>query len=448
MIMILSLALVAFFKPYKKTLNSLNYIEAASVGAILFSTLLTLIENSRATATTNSADADMQCAWKDIQGETIGIMFINAAVFGLCMLSMSGFFNRKKYDKVNSRWNKVRWATRAFKGIRSNSAEPAASNGQQREIQMVEFPGTLLPASRGSVSSIESSSDAPQNSDLWQQLCLHASSLMRLSIDVEQLAENANDPTQQVQNLWAALRNESGAIEDLKMTRDLVNELLAAGAELEGDDEDHEDYIKHVSGTYHFHQLGPSRHSKGQSFKGPLGPAPGFADQNAEEAEDEEAGAGQVPPRNFYSLETEDGEHYYVDALTKETVWDLPDWGILVDQGVTLPDDVPPLSPDCKPLVMERHFYIAEAADGEVYYVDADTEETVWDLPEGAIVVDDEEEGSVGSVSKSDSDDGELPSDFPSQIYYAADSGDGETYYVDSVTKETVWELPEGAVLQ
>jgi hypothetical protein len=450
MVMIVSLALVAYFKPYKRSLSSLNWIEAASVFAILFSTLLSIIEDARVklessiAPSTNSTESDMRCTWNTVQGETIGIILINTAVVGLCLLSMSGFFN--DYNSVHSRWKKVQWATRAFKGSPSAStraSDAADASGVAAGVEMVRFPGVGLLAklSRGGVASTGSDKET-QDSVLWQQLLRHTDRLLRCNVNIDHAADQPLTREHHVQKVWAVLRHESGMVETLKKMRDLADELLAAGAELEGDDSDddeHSKYVKHVSSIYQFNDFGPSRHASGPDLGTilELGQAPEL------DVEPSDLALSSQP--RFKRAETADGSVYYIDMETEEAVWDLPEGAIVVNDEEeisveSLPSELPVKSagwrkvaairhvdmkaarfgpvrakysiceqtnadvgqaPDVEPppsdlaVSSQQRFKYAETADGDVFYVDIETEEAMWDLPDGSIVVNDEEEDSV-----------------------------------------------------
>ena len=58
--------------------------------------------------------------------------------------------------------------------------------------------------------------------------------------------------------------------------------------------------------------------------------------------------------------------------------------------------------------------------DGNEYFYNTDTEETAWELPEGAEIVD---EGAA---------------------WEAAQDAEGNTYYVNSVSGESSWDPPPG----
>jgi hypothetical protein len=108
--------------------------------------------------------------------------------------------------------------------------------------------------------------------------------------------------------------------------------------------------------------------------------------------------AASIPERNrrevsIYKSEPE-GETYYVDNETGEATWELPDDAFIAEEEESTLDlgQAPqtPEDPPCEDTPQRRlhQFSVSVTEDGDEYFVNNETQETVWDLPEDGEVVE------------------------------------------------------------
>merc|ERR1711907_815169 len=122
--------------------------------------------------------------------------------------------------------------------------------------------------------------------------------------------------------------------------------------------------------------------------------------------------------KRFKSFLSSKGETYYVNEETNETTWNLPEGAL-----VTKNDHY--VSPGRK-----RFSSHVSSSTGKRFFKDEETGETTWRLPDGATVTNE----SLGAAPRGKR--------FSSQV-----SSSGKVYYVDDETRETTWNLPKGAII-
>ena len=89
-----------------------------------------------------------------------------------------------------------------------------------------------------------------------------------------------------------------------------------------------------------------------------------------------------------------EGETYYMDNATGETTWELPDDAfIMAEEGCTLDlgqAPQPPDDPPCEDVPQRRlhPFSVSVTEGGDEYFINNETQEAVWDLPEDGEVVE------------------------------------------------------------
>jgi len=81
--------------------------------------------------------------------------------------------------------------------------------------------------------------------------------------------------------------------------------------------------------------------------------------------------------KSFLKIDDEEYGIYFQDAVTEETVWELPE-----DGDVVVKEDELQHNP-----MNRRSFNKIEDEEHGVYFQDAETEETVWELPENGLVL-------------------------------------------------------------
>ena len=70
----------------------------------------------------------------------------------------------------------------------------------------------------------------------------------------------------------------------------------------------------------------------------------------------------------FTRYETPEGKEYFVNTVTRATVWTLPEGGVLASAAAGL------------------KFKSYKTPEGKEYFVNTVTQATVWTLPEGGVV--------------------------------------------------------------
>ena len=92
----------------------------------------------------------------------------------------------------------------------------------------------------------------------------------------------------------------------------------------------------------------------------------------------------------MFSVEvTEDGDNYYVDNATGEATWELPDDAFIMEKDLEQPPQLPE-DPPCVDAPRRRlhQFSISVTEDGDECFINNETQEAVWDLPEDGEVVE------------------------------------------------------------
>ena len=118
-----------------------------------------------------------------------------------------------------------------------------------------------------------------------------------------------------------------------------------------------------------------------------------------------------IRKRSFKRQETADGKEYFSNVETNETVWTMPEDGILESAAL---------------IAAGVYFKRYENPEGKEYFVNTVTQATVWTLPEGGVL----ESAAAGLKFKS------------------YKTPEGKEYFVNTVTQATVWALPEGGVVE
>ena len=79
------------------------------------------------------------------------------------------------------------------------------------------------------------------------------------------------------------------------------------------------------------------------------------------------------------------GREYFADPITGATLWkeDLPGGAHIVDQTSASKSAVSGSNRHRRARSFQKH----QSIDGKVYYSDTQTKETVWELPEDAILI-------------------------------------------------------------
>ena len=99
--------------------------------------------------------------------------------------------------------------------------------------------------------------------------------------------------------------------------------------------------------------------------------------------------------REFLVCKSEpEGETYYADNATGETTWELPDDAfIMAEEGCTLDlgqAPQPSEDPPCEDTPQRRlhQFSVSVTEGGDEYFINNETQETAWYLPDGGKVVE------------------------------------------------------------
>jgi len=116
----------------------------------------------------------------------------------------------------------------------------------------------------------------------------------------------------------------------------------------------------------------------------------------AETETENDENAAIIPKRREFSVckSEPEGETYYVDNATGETTWELPDDAfIMAEEGCTLDLGQAPQTPEdppCEDTPQRRlhQFSVSVTEDGDEYFTNNETQETMWDLPDGGEVVE------------------------------------------------------------
>ena len=146
-------------------------------------------------------------------------------------------------------------------------------------------------------------------------------------------------------------------------------------------------------------------------------------------------------------VDPDDGAVFFECVETGESSWSLPPDAALVGDGDTDGDAAPP------PRRARSFRRIVDDTDGAVFYEDCESGDALWTLPEEAVVIDDGRDGRDGG-GRGDGEGGHvLQHDALSEPYArrrffrVVDETDGAIFFVDCDTEDTLWTLPEGAVL-
>ena len=129
----------------------------------------------------------------------------------------------------------------------------------------------------------------------------------------------------------------------------------------------------------------------------------------------------------FRRIEDSEVGAYFQDVETDETVWELPEDGQVMDEEEEELQD--------NAMNTVRWFVKLEDDEVGVYFLDVETDETVWELPDDGQVMDEEEE----------EEEEELQDNAMNTVRWFVKLEDDEVgvYFLDVETDETVWELPE-----
>ena len=125
---------------------------------------------------------------------------------------------------------------------------------------------------------------------------------------------------------------------------------------------------------------------------------PGVTDVWDEEETEDDESAASIPVRNRREVSVckseLEGETYYMDNTTGETTWELPDDAfIMAEEGCTLdlgPAPKTPEDPPCKDTPRRRlhQFSVSVTEGGDEYFINNETQETTWYLPEDSEIVE------------------------------------------------------------
>ena len=98
--------------------------------------------------------------------------------------------------------------------------------------------------------------------------------------------------------------------------------------------------------------------------------------------------------REFSVCKSEpEGETYYMDNETGETTWELPDDAIITEEEESTLDlgqaPQPPEDPPCEDAPQRRRqFCVSVTEGGDEYFINNETQETTWYLPEDGEIVE------------------------------------------------------------
>ena len=114
----------------------------------------------------------------------------------------------------------------------------------------------------------------------------------------------------------------------------------------------------------------------------------------AETETENDENAAIIPKRREFSVckSEPEGETYYVDNTTGERMRELPDDGFISAEEESDLGQAPqtPEDPPCEDTPQRRlhQFSVSVTEDGDEYFTNNETQETMWDLPDGGIVVE------------------------------------------------------------
>ena len=114
----------------------------------------------------------------------------------------------------------------------------------------------------------------------------------------------------------------------------------------------------------------------------------------AETETENDENAAIIPKRREFSVckSEPEGETYYVDNTTGERMRELPDDGFISAEEESDLGQAPqtPEDPPCEDTPQRRlhQFSVSRTEDGDEYFTNNETQETMWDLPDGGIVVE------------------------------------------------------------
>jgi len=114
----------------------------------------------------------------------------------------------------------------------------------------------------------------------------------------------------------------------------------------------------------------------------------------AETETENDENAAIIPKRREFSVckSEPEGETYYVDNTTGERMRELPDDGFISAEEESDLGQAPqtPEDPPCEDTPQRRlhQFSVSRTEDGDEYFTNNETQETMWDLPDGGEVVE------------------------------------------------------------
>jgi hypothetical protein len=124
------------------------------------------------------------------------------------------------------------------------------------------------------------------------------------------------------------------------------------------------------------------------------------------------------------------GQKYYVNEVTGETLWDLPA-DVAAEFGLGGQIDEPEIETVNDETVDTSPWREETTEDGEVYYINLETNETQWDPPTGWGDKEDEEELPLD------------PAEDPQNWEEVEGEEGGDNYWFNTVTEDTQWDKPD-----
>ena len=224
----------------------------------------------------------------------------------------------------------------------SDNSSTDSSSDDNRENSSTESPSLVMAQKRGENALKTKKAEAAEGSEIEMtdlrssEHGVQAGSLLHMSSLILVVANKA------AKRHWQTVRSDSHAIAQIIQLRDVADELIAA----------------------------------------------------AETETENDENAAIIPKRREFSVckSEPEGETYYVDNTTGERMRELPDDGFISAEDESDLGQAPqtPEDPPCEDTPQRRlhQFSVSVTEDGDKYFTNNETQETVWDLPDGGEVVE------------------------------------------------------------